>query len=304
MKLTNLHGLPETISRAMIKRNEMYNAGKVDTSVTQLIQPPQITILRKKHFRELSRDMSEEFWALLGSGVHSILELGATENMVVEERLFATIDDWRISGAIDVQEFDGKYIDIFDYKTTSVYSVSGDEPKTDYVHQLNMYAMLVELNKPDYQVRNLNIVAVLRDWSGSQAKRDPFYPQAPIQVVPIPLWSRTRQLAFARERIVLHREARFAHDMDDDLPECSADERWVRGDKWAVMKGDNKKATKVFGTEAEALALIEEKGTGYSIDYRPGASTRCGYCGVADWCSQYARMSKDGENERSDLLPD
>jgi len=292
MRTTNRHNLPETIQRALIKRDEMYNSGKVDTSVTQLIQPPQITILRKKHFREMTRDVSENFWALLGSGVHSILELGATDNMTVEERLFMSIDGWKISGAIDVQEIEGEYVDIIDYKNTSVYSLSGDDVKTEWVQQLNLYAMLVEANKPHLKVRSLKICAILRDWSSAQSKRDALYPEAPIQMVDVPVWSAMKREAYARERIALHREARFAESMEDALPECTPEDRWVKEDKWAVIKEGATKASRVFDNEEEAASYRDAKGSGFSIQHRPGKSTRCEYCGVADWCGQYAAMDK------------
>lgn len=304
MRLSNNHGIPDTIARAMVKKNAMYNAGKVDTSVTQLIQPPQITVLRKKHFSEMVRDASEEMWALLGSGVHTILELGAAENMVVEERLFLDINGWKISGGIDLQEVDGRFIDVSDYKMTSVWKVMKGDTDPDWVAQLNMYALLIEKNKPEYKVRSLTICAILRDWKGSEAKRDQFYPQAPIVTVDIPVWSARKRDAYALERIRMHRLARFNDATGDALPECSNEERWVKGEKWAVRKETVKKATKIFDTEDEARALVDEKGKGYVIDYRPGQSLRCGYCGVARWCSQYALMAKDNTDERNHPVPD
>lgn len=297
MRYTNSAGIPETIRRALIKRNDQYNAGKVDTSVTQLIQPPQITLLRKQHFREMIKEAHEDFWALLGSGVHSILELGASENMIVEERLFATVDGWRISGALDVQEFFGDEVDISDYKTTSVYSVNGDEPKKEWVEQLNIYAFLLELNKPQFRVRSLNIIAILRDWSGAKAKADPLYPQFPIMPVVLPLWSKKKQLSFIRERIAHHRDARFAHEMGDTLPECTPEERWEKDSKWAVFKDGNKRALKVCSTEEEALDLVKEKGDNHYVEHRPGSSVRCQYCGCNPWCEQYKRIASDGNVE-------
>lgn len=298
MKLTNIHGIPETIARALVKQEEMYNAGKVDASVTQLIQPPQITILRKKHFREMSRDLSDNFWALLGSGVHYLLDLGKTEDMITEERLFMEIDGFTISGGIDVQEVDGEFTDIIDYKVTATYSVtSGDGYKDEWVSQQNLYAMLVEANK-NTTVRSLAICAILRDWSGAKAKVDPFYPQAPIQMVDIPLWSRAKRLAYARERIALHRQARFNEAMGESLPECTRQERWMEREKWAVFKDGGKRAVKVFSSEEEARSLVEEKGDGYHIQYREGVSKRCAYCGCSKWCDQFAAMdNKDTDDE-------
>lgn len=304
MQRTNLHGLPDTIARALIKQNAEYDAGKVDTSVTAMISPPQIALLRKRHFNEIVKDISEEVFALLGSGVHHILQLGATPNMIVEERLFMEIDKWNISGAIDVQEIDGNYVDIYDYKVTSTFSVTMSDggAKDEWVNQLNMYAMLVEANKP-LRVRNLTIVAILRDWKSAEAKRDPMYPQSPIVPIAITLWSKTKQLQYARERIGLHRKARFDFSMGKPLDPCTREERWVRNDTWAVIKDGGKRATKTFDNEGEAIALLGEKGKGYVIQHRPGASTRCGYCGVSQFCQQYASLSKDETDDDSPSLP-
>ena len=66
---------------------------------------------------------------------------------VVEERLFAEVDDWVISGAIDLQrsESDGT-ITILDYKCTSVGSVIFG--KIEWVKQLNFYGWLAERITP------------------------------------------------------------------------------------------------------------------------------------------------------------
>lgn len=302
MQYVNSHGIPDTIRTALIRRNEAYSAGKVDTSVTQLIQPPQITVLRKKHYKEMVKEAYEDFWALLGSGVHAILEWGGADNMILEERLFLEIDGWKISGGIDVQEFFGDDVIIHDYKTTSTYAIM-DGHKEEWETQLNLYALLVEANKK-VRVTKLRIVAILRDWSGAQAKRDAMYPQTPIVVLDIPLWSFDERVAYARGRIAAHREARFADRMGDDLPECSDQERWVKESSWAVMKEGNKKASKVFDNEAEAVALITEKGKGYSVEYRPGASTRCQYCGCNPWCGQYAAMAQKDNPDGTDPIPE
>lgn len=307
MRIENKHGIPDTIIRAMIKQNAMYDAGAVDSSVTQLIQPPRITILRKKHFKEMVRDVTEEFWALLGSGVHHLLELGATDDMITEERLYMNIDGWRISGAIDVQQINGNSIDIVDYKVTSTYSIQKDgSAKPEWEEQLNLHTLLVHANKPDMTVRKLSICAILRDWSGATARRDPFYPQAPIQMIPIPVWSNHRQMEYVRDRIGLHRQARFDAEMDNPLPECTKYDRWMKQEKWAVFKTGNKRASKVFAVEAdakemcEAQALVAKKGEKYHVEYRPGASTRCQYCGVKTWCDQYQTKIMPEEKDTDD----
>jgi len=301
---TNDHGLPETIARALIKKEAEYNAGKVNASVTTLIQSPRIALLRKLHYKDIVRDLSEEFYALLGSGVHHLLEMGKTDDMIVEERLFMNIDGWNISGGVDVQQIDGDEVDILDYKVTSTYSVTKDgDVKPEWVSQTNLYALLVEANKP-LKVRSLTIICVLRDWQSTMAKRDPLYPQAPLVKVPIPLWSRARQLDYARERIALHRQAEFDHNMGEEIERCTVEDRWVRNEAWTVQKVGGKRALKVFNNPVDALEFQHSKGSGYEIIHRPGKSTRCDYCGVSSFCSQYRdEISKEETDDGNPDLP-
>jgi hypothetical protein len=284
-------------------QNSKYNAGKVDASVTTLIQPARVAVLRGANFEEIVRDVSEEFWALLGSGIHHLLELGATENMIVEERLFMTIDEFRISGQLDMQEYNGDVVDITDYKVTSTFSVTGlGDVKPEWEQQLNLQAMLLTANRPDKKVGSLKITAILRDWTQSQSKRDPNYPQSPIVNVPIPLWTHEEQIAFARSRIQSHAAARFAFNMDEEMELCSNEDRWVRDETWAVKKKGGKRAVRSFDNLEEAEDLLKEKGEGYSVEYRPGTSIRCDYCGVQKWCSQYRDIisKEDASNDRHD----
>jgi hypothetical protein len=297
MITSNKHDLPDTIVRALKKQDQLYNAGEVDSSVTSLIQPARISLLRKLHYNELERDVADSVWALLGSGIHHILELGATPDMIVEERLFMDIDGWKISGAVDVQQVRMNKIDITDYKITSVYSVTkNDGAKPEWEAQLNLHALLVEANKP-MKVKSLHIMVVLRDWQSEKAKGDPFYPQAPIMMIPVPIWPKKKQLSYARERIASHRQAKFDHALGNELEECTAEDRWVRGDKWVVIKKGGKRALKTFDNDREAANLLEEKGNEFEIQYRPGKSLRCGYCQVSQFCSQFQRMENNNDSD-------
>jgi hypothetical protein len=105
VEYSNRANLPEILVRAVKRKNSEYSKGKADWSVTQLISPPQISILKSLHHHEMSRDIVDEFWPLLGSAVHSIMMLGAEGGQVAEERLFVEIDGKIISGAIDLQEY-------------------------------------------------------------------------------------------------------------------------------------------------------------------------------------------------------
>jgi len=125
----------------------------------------------------------------------------------------------------------------------------------------------------------------------------PSYPQAPIQVIAIPMWSTERAEAYIKERINLHRDAKVNADWDEELPLCTEDERWVRETKYAVKKEGRKTAVRVFDTEEEAQALLAEmpvKDKGF-IETRKGEAVRCtgNFCGVNQWCTQYQASLKE-----------
>ena len=87
---------------------------------------------------------------------------------------------------------------------------------------------------------------------------------------------------FTVPSVKLHQEIARAATPDDDLPICTEEERWVKGHEWAIKRVNRKTAMKVFRqdkgeSEADAAAWIASKANteGYSIDWRPGESTRC-----------------------------
>ena len=97
------------------------------------------------------------------------------------------------------------------------------------------------------------------------------------------------------ERIMLHVDAEKASD--EDLPFCTAEDRWEKPTQFAVMKNKNKRASKLCGSVEEAeqyiTGLQDEKNT-YNIVERPGESIRCeSYCPVKEFCSQYKKMKEE-----------
>ena len=119
MKLTNKFNIPQTFVN-VVKR-PTYSKGKANLSVTQLINSPKIVALTKKFEEDIEQDVADMVWSIFGSAVHGILEHGKDENHLVEERLHAELDGWRVSGAIDLQIVHPDGIDIRDYKTVSAF---------------------------------------------------------------------------------------------------------------------------------------------------------------------------------------
>lgn len=286
MKITNKFGLPDAF--LSFARNGKYDKGQSDISVTTLIDAPRVNILKQQHSKEMTADVVDMIWPLLGTAVHHILDSADPRgNVITEERLFAEVNGWVVSGQVDHQEVvDGK-VYISDYKVTSVWSVIYG--KEDWVRQLNCYAQLLRMSR-GAEIGGVRIVAVLRDWQKREAQLKPNdYPQSPVVSVMIDLWDEKKAMAYMEERVVLHQNAQMAWDVMERVVECSDEERWTKPSTWAIKKKGNKRATRVFDTEAAAVAALPEYGNGAIIEHRKGGRTRCEqYCSVADFCTQWA----------------
>ena len=307
MKLTNRFNLPDAIVRGVRKINEQYDNEGADISATQLITAPRINALRKKHFPDMEKDISEEWYAAFGSALHYILSLGISGGQIAEERLHGWVNGFHISGAIDLQTPlpDGTW-KLSDYKVCPVYAVqkNDDGGKEEWEEQLNVLAHLVEVSK-GIEVSEIEIVAVIRDWSRTQAQSDPNYPLAPIVPIPIRLWSKEERNDYVRRKVFEHQQALMDVELGEPLPPCTAAERWSKQDKWAVYKNANKRASKVFTSEEEAESFVAANETAkdkYRVEYRPGQSTRCvgNYCGVSQWCEQWAEIKAEMKAESED----
>lgn len=263
--LTNTLGLPEAIVNAV--RNDPYTRGQSDISVTGLIAPPyQRKLMREV---EMIEDVSQRIWAVLGQGVHTLLERAYRDqpDCFVERRLFLPCEGWTVSGQLDVYERGV----ISDWKVTSVWSRDG---KTEWEQQLNLLRVLCVEN--DYPVERLQIVAIFRDWVKSKVG-DGDYPVAQVGVIEVPMWDIEQARDFMVERVRLHQMA--------EPPVCTDDERWFSGNRWAVMKKGRKSAVRVYDSKEEAEARVEAEGKGFSVEYRQGEYLRCnGYCAVAHAC--------------------
>lgn len=289
MKLTNKHNIPQTFVNVL--ERPTYSKGRAHISATQLINSPKIVALTQKFQDQLEQDVSDMIWSLFGSAVHGVLEHGADENHLIEERIKTEIDSWTISGAIDLQIInkDGT-ISIRDYKVTSAWSAMNN--KKDWEHQLNIYAWLVESVKQK-EVKDVGIVAIIRDWSRRDAARNPDYPQAPVKEIPVSLWSFEDRNLFIRERIAAHSDCMFAMDTDADLPDCTPEQMWEKPTTWALKKTGNVRAKSIYETKGAAQAALKEAGRGYEIEIRPGERTRCAtFCPVSSFCDQWHKYQE------------
>ena len=280
MQVTNVHNLPEPL--VTLARREYYSKGAAQYSVTEIMSPPKIRRMREKYDDQIVMDVTQMLWSLLGSALHVVMERGETSGWIKEERLFAEVDGVSISGAIDLQEEGEGGITIYDYKFTSAWAVM--QEKEEWIQQLNIYKWLVETVK-QRKVVGLKICAMVRDYSKHDMREA--YPAAPICVVDIPLWDSVKTEMYIRERLEMHRESKMRADFEEDLQNCSNEERWMSETTFAVKREGRKTAIRVFKTIEEATDLAEKE-KGY-VETRLGEPKRCtgDFCGVSQWCTQY-----------------
>lgn len=314
MKLTNKLNLPQPLVKAVA--NDAYDKGHSDISVTSLLKPVQLKALEERYSEELSEDVSDRIWSLLGQVVHGILER-AEETAIAERRLY--VDVFPQSGVIvaagdgtvpkseaavriggEMDRFCLKEGLLQDYKVTTVYKLRDGVPE-DFVKQLNIYALILRANGE--AVNKLEVVGILRDWSKGATLRDESYPEQQVVVMDVPLISDAEVAAYVVERTRLHWAAKSLKD--GELPPCSKEERWAKDDVYAIMKPGRKTAVRLCNSPEGAALAMEDLPPGHFIAFRPGKSTRCEmYCPVRDKCSQFAEMKRlqtenkgDSDNE-------
>lgn len=303
MKVTNKLGLPQAIVDAVA--NDSYDSGECDISITGLIAPPRIRVLKKKHEAALEEDASDRIYSLLGQVMHGILER-ANKDALAERRFFVDVQGphkvWRVSGAMDAVYEKGL---LQDYKLMSFHKVSDGVPE-DFEEQLNLYVVLLKHGRDKdgktladllghaVVIDHLQIVCIFRDWSKGKAAQNRLMPQQQGLVLDVPRWSDKDALAFLKERVAVHQEA------EHSLPLCSDSDRWKRPDKWAAMpKRGAARATKLHDTEEAAQAHVDKLGKPACVEPRPGLPIRCkDWCAVAPFCSQYQEeLGDDSEDE-------
>ncbi len=320
MKITNRYNLPSAVLKAIEYDPHGGEADRVgDISVTELIQPPQKLQLERLHWYDegMTADASDQVPRLIGSAIHAYLaRFAKDENTLTEEDMGRLTMDvttdlgtWRVSGqadAFEMRAFDkaGKLID---YKYTNPWAFIFGDRTNEWAAQLNLYRLLLRAN--DLPVNRLVIVPILREWDPLRAadKEDRNYPPAPSFEFKIKRWNLDDSYVYLKKRVRLHQRAR----LKNDIVPCTNDERWYRGEQYAVMNSrecaafDAKtrktkpRALAVFGEavirggdlKAAMLFADQEQTTKkpLHVETRRGTSIRCGrYCdaGRCGFCPQ------------------
>ena len=300
MKITNKSNLPKVIERAVI--NDPYDSSGSNISTTRLIAPPRIRVLEMRNWDLIEDDVSNRIFSLLGQSVHHILERSKLKVDLAERRLFYKDDKitngWTLSGQFDLLSRQG---DLTDFKVTSALAAlqALTNGKDEWENQLNVLDFLCRKNqktltryKKEVKVKSLNIMAILRDWSKLKVMQSDNYPRKQVVMIPIRRWSEEEQENYVQARIKLHQDAEKA----DQLPLCTAKERWRKEDSYALMLDNRKTAKRVLPTREEMDKYMKEnkyvEGQGCKVVFRAGEDVRCQhYCSVNQFCSHFMNVS-------------
>lgn len=275
--ITNNNKIPVNFVKAVERdfhRGGDYSASMLSHSVRQVH-------LEKRHKHEVIEDVTERIWSLLGTAMHKVLEMGESENQLVEHYMSSKFGEVEFTGCSDLYE--GGVIS--DYKLTTVYSYIYLKDKIeDFTCQLNSYSLLFQDH--GYPVNKLQIVMVFRDWNKNQVKGN--YPDSPVKIIDIDLWSYDKSEGYIEGRINLFEK--FKNVDSKNLPFCTPIERWAKPPTFAVKKGEKaKRADRVFETIEEAQNHAKIKGQGFIVETRLGDMfKKCPYCSGRQFCNQYA----------------
>ena len=292
MIYTNKPNLPKFFFDALVWLFEKHDHPHGDYSTTGLQKSPRQHHLFKRHEKDIVVDIGSLIWLLFGIAGHELIKRFKSKNHLQEEYLEVDILGKKMSGISDVYEENG---DILDAKFTSAYTVSNMSSLREWEAQLNIYAYLFAAH--NFPVRDLYIVAMIRDWQRSRVYGN--YPKEATVTIPIARWSKEDTELYIYDRVTTLEK--HNDTPDDELPECTREERWQKDDSFAVMKEGAKRATKLFDDLASAEEHVKTLGPKFTVQPRIGEWTKCKhYCHAAQFCNQYKKYQAQFAQEQDD----
>lgn len=187
-------------------------------SVTELVAPTQVTMLKRRH--EVYVQPDEGIKSALGTLMHHAIEMGTPDNDTCirrEHKMVKEIDGVQIGGTADLIDMTTGATVGSDYKLTARYSVKKildqgvRDGSPDYFWQANVYSWL--LDGADHWA----LVCVTRDHD-SRTKHKP------IETIQVPLLPLEEVEAYIKHRVA---ELTAYQDVwDGGLPLCTDEETW------------------------------------------------------------------------------
>ncbi|TGL39674.1 hypothetical protein EHQ53_14225 [Leptospira langatensis] len=294
MEYTNKFNIPEPIVKAIMARESKYSKGDAKYSITELQNPPRIIHLKKRHSKEIVRDISEFIKSWKGSLMHADIEKHEAGH-VVTGRVFIEIGGVKVSGHPD--SYDANEEHLSDYKETSVYSYTSGNKDQDYAFQTNEYAVIYR-EVLNFGVKKVSITFSFSDWKLSDYLKNPDKYPPPILTLELDLWDHEKAKELLESKVF--QAEMYESYSNDELPECSDADKWMSAPFFKVFKEGNKTAVaggSRFASREEAEQFIADlmqkdaektkKGPApiYRIDEIKSVPKRClHWCDVRDFC--------------------
>lgn len=294
MKVTNKYNLPQPLFNLV---NNEYTYKEKQFSATAILQGLKSLILTKRHTDEIEQDVSDMANLIFGLALHKVLEDSQEGDDELKEAylIYELANGYKVSGRFDL--YNETEMSVKDYKTCSVWKLKFKD-FDDWKKQLHIYAWL--LTKCDFKVDKCEINYFIKDWSPKEFKlaqlKGDYYPEHAIGKVEFTF---TKEDFDEIEKYIVERFnqiATYESLEDDDIPVCSEEERWYSGSKWAVKKGTNKTAVRVFDNQEDAEELAKTNPQ-YWVEFRVGENRKCqDYCNACKWCNFYKENVEVKEN--------
>ncbi len=226
MILTNDLNLPLPLFEALCA--DPYNNRGADISCTGLLKPVQQWVLEKRHHKDLQIDASSRLWATYGQLMTLLLERTVKSSPELRKRFWTEcrvhtmVNDWRVSGAFDLYDWDTKTLS--DYKFVGSYAAKKalQGEKTEWQTQLNVLRWLcVNSSTIPFKPEHLQIVLLLRDHTAKNEEREGL---KPVEVIDIPVQPLEEVGAWVEGRVKEFQQALALADID--LPDCTVEETW------------------------------------------------------------------------------
>lgn len=288
-----------------------------DYSVTTLIDTPRRVQLTKRYGAIAIPNPKYQVGSFIGTAVHKLIEqylrmkYSDDEKVELEKTVAHPFETARgirlVTGKFDIL-YDA--VDLIDNKVVNIWAIIFDRNMKKWNEQQNLYAYLLHLRGVD--IKTLTIAAWFKDWKEGDALRDRTYPQSQHIEYKLKLWPWEQSEALLLSSLDAHTACEEL--ADNDLPECSPEDRWERfpgGEthQYAVMKNNKaKRATRVFPTMSKAREFVRTwtKQTGESfIEIRHAQRKRCErYCSINSFCNHYIEYSKEKKtNTLNTIIP-
>ena len=204
----------------------------------------------------------------------------------LEQRVTKQINEFTVSGKFDMV-LDGN---IYDYKSTSVYTYINDSNAQKYIEQASIYRYL---NPKIITGDTITILFIFTDWSQAASYNNKDYPKSRLMEKSYPLMSIQETEVFIKQKLSAIKSYRLK-DIQE-LPLCDEKDLWVDPTVWKYYKDPTKltRSTKNFDNSNDAYVFASNKGEGIVIEVK-GKARACNYCNARPICTQYEQLLEEG----------